>query len=72
MSWFGFKWQRRQTNIFEPGRPGILASREAMIMCKIRQRVAQCESDKIELEPIRKEVAAEVDRLLNPLSRQRM
>jgi hypothetical protein len=71
MGWFGFKRPRRRTNIFEPGRPGVMAGREAMIMHRIRQRVAQCEKNKIELEPIRKEVTAEVDRLLNPLSRQR-
>jgi len=71
MSWFGFKWPRRQTNVFEPSRPGILASREAMILHKISQRVAPCENDKIELEAIREEVTAEVDRLLNPLSHQR-
>ncbi len=72
MSWFSFKWPRRQTNFFEPGRPGILASREAMIKNKIRQRATQHKIDNVELDMIREEVTAEVDRLLNLHTHQRM
>jgi len=72
MSWFGFKRPRRQTNIFEPGRPGILASREAMIKHKIRQRATQCKTDNVGLDMIREEVTAEVDRLLNLHTHQSM
>ena len=66
MKWFNWRKHPSKPILFTPGMPGIVANYEAMVERRIRQRLAECDADKVNLEMLRNEVKAEVDRLLIP------